>query len=520
MSTLKETLKTFSSIPSFFSRTNIVDPGGYSALNFGSKSVQSQRSKKTTMAPLNPKFLTDYFKTFDDLREYESSEIGVIATGAITDYIKNYINYNDPIINIKNESLRGWAEKINKILDQHLKIRDELSNNIDPIVYYGSYCFKINWDEEARKFKKAALAHPNSVVSVYRGGKLDSYLVISRNGNVAIVEPDKILRIGAPDYYLINDTGQNLYLEQDKKKAEKAQEKDTILDDSKIAAGSPLFINVLPKIKEYLLKEQLISLIGIKDLITPMILLLSVDKNTAPDDANELALNVENLFNKYSDVSTIYSQSFSINSLSDAILNNIRVFPDYNSASSSMQEAMQMNKMAEKIQMIRQEQDFLKENILRAIGIPSVLYSGDTTKWEAIKMSERLNSKVSSLIKRINDSIFSIIETISKQVFPDIHFERSDIEINIFNKTQVEFNSIINSCEMAGQVLSSVNQLIDMLSQEMQQETVDREKYFDYVKSLIQQADPSAVEIIRMPPDQPPMDEEQQMQGGGYGGYN
>ena len=86
-----------------------------------------------------------------------------------------------------------------------------------------------------------------------------------------------------------------------------------------------------------LLKDQILTLLSIKDLIQPLLLLQNVDKTTPPDEANKLALNTENLINKYSDISSILGSNFSINDLIDSLLNNIRVLPDYSSTVSNME---------------------------------------------------------------------------------------------------------------------------------------------------------------------------------------
>ena len=57
------------------------------------------------------------------------------------------------------------------------------------------------------------------------------------------------------------------------------------------------------------------------------------------------------MINKYSDISSILSSNFNINGLIDAMMNNIRVIPDYHSTMGDMNN-IDLSKITNKISEI------------------------------------------------------------------------------------------------------------------------------------------------------------------------
>jgi hypothetical protein len=270
---------------------------------------------------------------------------------------------------------------------------------------------------------------------------------------------------------------------------------DTIVNGYDLIGSSPLYYNLIGKIKEYLIKDQLVSLLSIKDLIQPLLLLIRVDKNTDPTEANNLAVNTENLINKYSDLSAIFGANFSIMDLMDSILNNIRVLPDYHGMMGDM-NSVDLSKISNKIQEIKGDQDNLKEAIYSNIGIPRALYAGDTTKWEAIKSSQRLNNKVSSIINGIN---WSIAEAAAMfyYLLTGKELDPTDIVVNLFTKTDVDLSNSINAADISNQLIESINRTLETAQRFIQDnKLVEPLQYLNYIKEQLKAIDPKILDYV------------------------
>jgi hypothetical protein len=222
---------------------------------------------------------------------------------------------------------------------------------------------------------------------------------------------------------------------------------------------------------------------------------MRVDRKTDPTEANNLAVNTENLINKYSDLSAIFGANFSIMDLMDSVLNNIRVLPDYHGAMGDM-NSIDLSKISNKIQEIKADQDNLKEAIYSNIGIPRALYSGDTTKWEAIKGSQRLNNKVGSIITGINWSVAEAAATFyylltGKEIDP------TDIIVNLFTKTDVDLSNSINAADVSNQLIESINRTLETCQRFIQDnKLIDPKKYIDYIKVQLKSIDPEILNYI------------------------
>lgn len=480
---LRELLKSFSFRTTI--KSNIISNSGSMSSMTSSVALSGSRSSSPSDALVSTKSLRKYYLITQEIRDYEVNELTNTIVGIFKDYLVNYLNKESNIVIFKSKELKAHQDKINKIF-KDLDIVKLVKDNLDDIIYYGSYCVKLIWNEVDRKYEIIELANPTNVVTIENKGVEKSHLVVSKKGTIYEVSPNSILRFGKASLRLFNDMNESYF---DK------PEEDTLVNDFKISGGYPLYYNLTNKVKEYLLKDQIVSFLSIKDLIQPLLLLIRVDKNTSGDEANRLALNTENLINKYSDISAILGSNFSINDLLDALINNIRVLPDYGSALGDM-NSVDLSKISNKIQEIRSDQDNSRENILTSIGIPRVLFSGDSTKWDAIKSSERLNSKITGFISRLNDSIKLIA---SKFYYMNTGKELSQEEIivNLFNKTQVEYNSAISNADIISNLINSINSLLDSTQNIISQsKIIDPDAYVAYVTEQLKMIDPEAVKLV------------------------
>lgn len=485
---IKEVIKTFSYRSVL--KSNILSTGGsFSPISPGTSMLSGARGTSPSSMMVSSKLLGTYYIRLQEIKDYEVTELTNTVVGIFKDYIVNYFNKENDIITLKGAKegtdLYKAQERINKTFKE-LGLVEEIKSHLFEIIYNGQYCIKIDWDKESRKFVKYDLQSPYNVVTVSTKGVPECHLVASRDGKILEISPNAIVRFGKADLHLINDMNENYF---------HGEKDDTIVKTYDLAAGYPLYYNVSNKVKEYLLKDQVVSLLSIKDLIQPLLLLVRVDKSTAPDEANRLALNTENLINKYSDISAILGANFSINDLIDSLINNIRVLPDYASAMGDM-NSIDLTKITNKIAEIRSDQDASKDNILTSLGIPRALFAGEVTKWEAIKSSERLNSKVNTYITQITDGL---IHTASRfyYMITGKEFNEEDIECNLFTKTQVDYNTSIANADIVNNLLGSINQILDSTQTLItNNKLVDPNEYCNYVISQLKVIDPDILKFM------------------------
>lgn len=482
---LQELIKSFSFQTVL--RGNILSsPSAYNIGGAGGSMVGAKSNSPASNMVSN-RYLSTYYQKMQEIKDYEQTELSQISIGIYKDYISGYFNTDGDLITISEEfpNAEKWQAQVNSDL-KDLDIINEVKLHMWDILYDGTWCFKKAFDPLSNKYVKFNLQNPHNVVSIFKEGKRHSHLVVSREGTIYEVKPESIFRIGMPTLNLINDINSEYYSKP---------KDDTLVKDELMMAAMPLYYNITGKVKEYLLKEQLLSLLSIKDLIQPLMLLLRLDKNTSTDVGNRLALNMENMINKYSDISSILGSNFSINSLIDSLMNNIRVIPDYHQSMGDM-NTIDLSKFTNKVQEIEDRQDSKKESILTAISIPRSLFNGESTKWDAIKSSQRLNNKVNNEVHSISNSIkLEACELIRERSGYEI--SPNYVTVNLFKKTDVDYNVAITNTEIIGQLIEGIQRILSGTQQLVQEVSmIDKEAYITYVYNQLKIVDPEVTKFF------------------------
>lgn len=513
MGTLRDFFRTFSIRSTL--KTNIIStPGSFTSMGSNTMALAGGKGSGTNNRMVGSRYMTSYFLRMQEILDYEITQLSETVVGIFKDYLTSYFSDNvTELISIKDPSKINSQNKINSILTQ-LNYADECKRHLTDIIYHGSYSYKLDWNAEEGKYEKTPLINPHTVIDVYGGSSLKSHLVVAASDKILEVAPGTILRLGSANLSLINDVNPEFDIHY--------KDEDRITSKTEFLAGTPLYFNISAKIKEFILKDQLSSLLAIKDLIQPLIMLISVDKNTPIDQANQLALNTENMLNKYSDISSLLTTSFSITDLIDVLMNNIRVLPDYSSSGSIGQmNTVDMSRLYDKIENIKREQDTNKEDILNSIGIPGDLFSGRYTRFEAIKNSERLNSKVNSLCKVVDDGLKRTAAQFYKLV-EGVDIDPNEFESHMFNKTIVEYNAAKNSIDTIGEMVGTVGRVIEEASNLVRNvDVIDGNQYYNYIMDKMKSIDPDLEPIMPQEAIQKSMEilaqqREEQAGGGGY----
>lgn len=468
-------------------RSNIIGTPnrGLAGVNPNQLAISGVNNRGATTQMNGSKFMSEYYRLMDELPDYQLTELTKLIINAYSDFIDPYFTDTGDLVSFVDGRRDPSLVKVNQYLED-LGIRDDIKASLKDLLYWNSKCSLLSWDSNERTFKKKPLIHGNSVVTVYKDQKIEKYLVLDKDYNICELGRYSILRYGSVDLDLVNNI---------------REEKDEVISDKEITqryeyrVSMPIYYDIAAKVKEYVLNDQIISLLNIKDLIQPLLLLISCDKNTDVTTANNLANNIENLINKYTDISTIFTARFSVNDLMDSIINNIRVLPDWSGAAGNL-GTVDLSKLKEKTDQIRGDQDTRKEAIVNSLSLTMDLLQGRTSKWDALRQSERLQSCISGKIGALNDSVIRIAcdlyyITTKKELSPKL------LRSNLFTKTATELQKAINNTETVSSLIQNVFGLTDQLQQKVQNDKVtDSNELFKYVKSKIELSDPDAAKLL------------------------
>jgi len=477
----KEVMGIINQISKVFSSPlkNNIMWGGYSSSNVANTRGGNLNSDGETSE--DRKRLTYYYSKLAELENYEVTELTETIVGLYKDYLTDYMDIESNLIQLPEE-YKDIEKKVNSVM-QKVDLTGEILNNLTDIIYYGSHSFKLQYENE--EWSKRSFYNNSKVTKLYRR-VTKKFLVPTRQYTLREFNTDYISRIGGSDLKLSIDKDLTDF------------DQDDLYDETYALGGSPLYYNISDKVKEYMLKDALVSLLGIKDLIQPLLLLISTDRNTAQEDAVSLASDVEDLINNYSDVSSIISSKFSVSELVDTIINNVRVIPDYNNTINS-NNLIDLSRLTDKISSIRGELSDLRDTILGSCAIPPELYKGSATKYEALVRSDRLKSRVGSYMDKIEYSIVDSFYSVSKVLGYDEDQlpKRREVSINLFTRTSLEVTNIKNNVDTIDQLLRSVNDIISNAVRSVgENHILDKEAYLIKVSSMINKLHPELSDII------------------------
>jgi len=469
-------------------KTNIITRSGGNPLSRSMTGSSVMRRATYNSRSYLDNGLSTYYLRLEEIASYENSDLSNIIVDLFAEYILGYIKKDDKIVEVAFDSSGDAERLINGILHD-LDIVGLIKDKIKKYVYYDSYGFKLGYNPNTRNFFREELVSPCNVVNLFEMNQKAGDLVESLEGNRFVFDPYNIFKIGNNSLDLIDDMSAKSY------NAATFSKGDTVVNNIAFRASQPLYYNMLGKVKEFILKDTIVSLLSIKDLVQPLILLIKVSKSTGQDDATNLALATENLIGKYADLSQIMAQGFSVSELIETISNNIRVLPDYDDSLSNI-APIDLSKLTDKIMTIRSELDNQKEDILTNIGIPFGFFKGETTKYEAIKNSERLQTKIHSKIVGINTGLCSLA--------CDIYYLKTGkvlpleyVTSNLFNKTAIEYNNSIAKGEIGTQLHDAVTAILDKAQDTLKDiKIMDKEVYLTFVKDLLKDIDPTLHTLI------------------------
>ena len=457
--------------------------------------------------------LSGYYDRVSELKGYQLLDISQMCVNFFRDYVINFIvSDSQQIVSIVDDEgniNEQASERINNALSKQLNIVDFIKSHIDETIFFGTYSVMLGTkrdDTGHLAFEFVELYDPVSTVIKRKRGKdgeiEEVCLARGDDGTLYEIPDGEFFTMGTSDLRLINDLeegwkdGTSQKPKYDSKNSKDEKNRDKVIRKESYLAGEPLFYSLILKVKELVIKELLISLISLRDLASPSLFSISIDKGVSLEAAQELCARIQKLSTNYNELSSFLTSQFSATSfIEQCLTQNVKFFPDFNGTVSN-KGLITLDKLSDKLLEILQVIDNTRNSILGAIGLPSTLGDGSGasgTKWAVLQQSERANSKVSAIMNGIKNSIIELAGDIYFHLYNE-ELDPANIKLHFFEKSTVEYNNQINQSESIGNLIQGITGIIQQGIQTLDgvAPLIDPEKFLNYLQTQIKNIDPSS----------------------------
>jgi hypothetical protein len=453
----------------------------------------------------NQQTVEQYLAVLDMLSEVFMFSITGLAVRFISEAIIESMREIPSIfINVEDTEL---AEKIKNEVEIYLNKIDVINlikRILNEFIYYGSYAFAL--DEE---FNLHHLYDPHCVISIVTTNHQEVGYLVNTPSGMAIapaldreefdVMDARIFKIGMPDIILYSrlfTNGEKLeeyisYLEEGSYRVKsfskfyRSNEKDLIVrKDSFIrkyvfAASLPLFYYSRVKLREYIIKDLVIALITLRDLLFPFVLTMTFDNPSLYFETQNYADQLETILNSYVDVAGIIGVKADLTRILYSLTYSVRVLPDYKGSISSLQP-LNTDLFTQKVDRYKSDMKEILEDILNEVGIPIDAFTAKTTYWEALRQSERFTSKAKTVASSINKAFSTLCEVYVKKFVKDIPEDLHNfVSIDFFDTTM---SSITRSSLAATEISNYMDTVMQLVDNTVS--AITERQYFNITESI------------------------------------
>ena len=496
-------------------RSNIFRKGGYSHIG-GTGGTTSRLFDMNRESPLlgnstPSNRLSGYYERVAELKSYQYLDISKLATSFFKDYVTNFlIKDGSQIMTIfddEGQINQQKTDRLNEILTKDLKIADFIVQNSRD-------------DTGHLRFRVEELYDPVSVVikkKKNRDGIIEeTYLAKGDDGTTYEIPTKEAFCIGLSNLRLINDLEEG-WKDKNKPKvrspfSEKPKDKlsdsgwggenrEKVLKKESYLTGEPLFYSNILKVKELVVKELLVSLLSLRDLSSPSLYGLAIDKSVPLETANDLCAKVQKMSTSYNELASFLTAQFDATSfIENALSQNVRFFPDYNATIGNKNQLLPLDKLSDKLIEIMQTVDQCRAGVLSPLGIPATIFdSASGSKWAILQQSERANSRVAYIMAGITSSVVDLICKLNKIIYSsEEELDPANVKVHLFEKSTVEYNNQLNQSESVSSLVQGISNIFQISLQTLDQlgPLVDIEGYLSYIKGLLKQIDPNTDSLI------------------------
>lgn len=470
-------------------RTNINSFGGV-PVALPSTSRVRERVASANLAGFGDNSISKFYKDLSELNQYRNAKICVTSTGIIKEYINKFRSEANDIVSITQDgNAVELQDEINDLLRTVNFTKSFFSDKLDEYIYFGSelLLIRIPQSGDLGEATMDDLKYPFSSIVYRTKGKDDEIYLNGTRFETKLSDGSYYIpfRIGKLDAQLDEDGVNAWYLSGDQ------------LQSSVWKASKPLFYGLVTELKLFILKDILTNLVQIQDIVSPNLLLANVDKNTSQEKATELAEEIEKLINQYGDLTQLLASNADVTTLSQFILNNVRVYPDMLGVIKGT-DKLDFSRLTGKNNEIRSELDNTESQLVNAIGLPIDLYKGQASnKYDALKNSDRLLARVVDEMMTIDESLTEFV--IKYAEHKGLDTKKLKVESKLFDYSFVNGINSTYKYDTAAQYLRNLTAFAGEIKQALEStaDVFDVEKMYNFLADNAEIVYPGFKDLIR-----------------------
>ena len=494
-------LKFFSGFFGYLFRGNIYSYGPQGgSYGLGAPMRSARFASPSTSYPsllYNQQTIEQYLAILDMLTEVYMFSISGVATRYIADVILESIR-DDLSVTINSKS-----ENFNKKVSEYIigyfnevNMRDIIKRVLPDIVYYGSFSFYINDRQEL-----VSLYDPHCIITIRSNNyRPVGYLINGVNGmRIMPIEHARMFTIGHDDLYLYSSFAQiqDEYLDELLEYLNKPQSRlgafskirDKLLKEEKedlfrkyvFTAPTPLFYYTRMQLREYIVKQVVLALTTLRDLLFPLVYTLQYEYPAVSFTVENLADRIEDILNEYVDISGFMGVKGNLAQILNMITYSIRVLPDFRGSIANLQP-IDTDTISRKLDKYKGDLEELLQRIIDDIGVP---FNEKSTYWETAKQNERAATKINSITTAIDASLTNLARWLIKQKYPNA--KDYQIYISLFDLSYGKLvrmqNAVSNINEYLSSSLDTIRNTIDAITSEDLAMYLNNQNIGEFLKS-------------------------------------
>lgn len=436
-----------------------------------------------------------FYRIIDDCEEVEFYPITENIMRIFLNNIIGLIDENRNIVELKDPI---ETKRINNILKEQETLK-MIKESIAPIIYYGSisYLKKCITYKGKKRMMLYDLKDPHSVI--IRKNDLKTTYIIEGHRDVE-VDQRNILYIGPgnfkletpdPDFDIVDDENDS----------------HIVASGVRYYASKPLYYTVTQKIKEYVLKDILATVLSLKDAVQPTFLTMNMEISrygSTTSTFQSAAQEIESLINRSNDDAISMSQILQIDVLVNRILSSVRILPDPGGTLQNL-NALNLDEIKDRLNRLREGMDELMNQIFDAVSIPRDLYDGSTNSYESMQKNDRLFAAIEFYLDSVKSAVKNLVISTIECIEPTIKLKPEDMKVTLFRKSPSEYSrdskemsSLRDSMDLSNSILTAAADTID------NNRFIDDKAYFKYVKTNLSNINKDIGDLIvsKMPKKQ------------------
>lgn len=307
----------------------------------------------------------EYAVKINRLRQIENSPIVVTVVGCFLDFLSSYFVRLDEVIDTSSGD-KDILELNDKLLE--LNVVDSVISGLRDLIFWGEITTKLD----------NGAAEPVNIRTIACGLQLEGYCTVENKEKVEIV-------------------------------------------------AEPLFLQIESSILEYTILRKLISINSIRQLTKPELLVAEVSDpdrlSYSVESIKSELQQIENVLNATAEYSVMGLDKLTESDLLRLSLNKSKVYADKNGVLKSVKhmEGGLENKTNYELKSLTD----LRNEILSALGVPYDLFDNRWNRFESIRQSSRMMSRVLLYSRAIVTHLYTVIDEVIKLLgLPESMHER------------------------------------------------------------------------------------------------